>query len=130
MSSKPTIQFKEAGGFISGVCGATSLVDKEGYMVKKHTDGTWILCSSQGEYGFVLVHGAAVGGHISVAPVGAEGFGKTNSAITTYLDELTTGTDGMFEAAASGDYVSAMNLDVGTASGDYLRIVTVGYFKP
>jgi hypothetical protein len=92
--------------------GATTLVDKEGYAVKLHTDGTVIVCS------------AAVGSPVTVAlpgcivPVKLSGTVKqfahldvaADATFTTSAYATNTMCAQALEAGVSGDLVNALIL--------------------
>lgn len=125
MSTTPTIAFDlENGPSMTGICGATTLVGKEGYAVKEHTDGTIIICSSAGEEAIgLLAIGAAVGEPVTIALPGCRGFAKCGAATTKFWQSLQADSDAMLIDAADGDYVCARSLGVKSAAdGDIIPV--------
>ena len=105
--------------------GATTLVDKEGYAVKLHTDGTVIVCSAATDSPIgVLVAGAAVGSPVTVALPGsivpvklsgtvkqfAHGDVAADATFVTSAYATNTKCVQFLEAGVSGDLVNALIL--------------------
>jgi hypothetical protein len=110
---------------VIATAGATTLVDKEGYAVKLHTDGTVIVCSAATDIPMgVLVAGAAVGSPVSVAlpgtivPVKLSGTVKqyahgdlaADATFVTAANSTACKCVQFLEAGVSGDLVNALIL--------------------
>ena len=106
-------------------CGATTLVGKEGYAVKLHTDGTIVICSAATDSPIgVLFAGGAVGEQVTIALPGATVLVKLSGTVLKYAHgdvaadaTFTTSayaTNTMcvqfLEAGVSGDLVNALVL--------------------
>ena len=128
MSSTVSTQYNPGPTF-SGTVGSASLVGKEGYGVKQHTDGTIILCATKGEAGYVLVTGGAVGAQVTymVPSCGGECPLIVNGAVSGYGTKLAVQTTGKFAAAADKEYIFGFNIDLATADLDFVRANLVGY---
>jgi len=124
MSLKSTVQFLQSGDTSIGKCGATTLVGKEGYCVKLHTDGTLIVNSSQGEYCWPLITAGAVGAPVAYATPGAVVY-LYAGATFSIGDYLTSDGSGGWMTAASADYVGAIALEAATAAGDFVKAVVL-----
>jgi hypothetical protein len=129
MASLPTISWDFLIP-LTATCGATSLVDKEGYAVKEHTDGTIIICSSAGEKAIgILAQGAAVGLPVTIALPGSKGFAKCGAATTLYYQYLQADSDAMLIDAADGDYVCAISLGTKSAAdGDIIPVQVASFY--
>lgn len=107
------------------VCGATTLVGKEGYAVKLHTDGTVIICTAATDSPIgVLVSGAAVGANVEIALPGsivpvklsgtvkqfAHGDVAADATFTTSAYATNTMCVQFLEAGVSGDLINALVL--------------------
>ena len=110
---------------VIATAGATTLVDKEGYAVKLHTDGTIIVCSAATDVPVgVLVAGAAVGSPVTIALPGsvvpvklsgtvkqfAHGDVAADATFTTSAYATNTKCVQFLEAGVSGDLVNALVL--------------------
>jgi hypothetical protein len=110
---------------VVATAGATTLVGKEGYAVKLHTDGTIIVCTAATDVPMgVLVRGAAAGESVEVALPGcivpvklsgtvkqfAHGDVAADATFTTSAYATNTKCVQFMEAGISGDLVSALVL--------------------
>lgn len=110
---------------VIATAGATTLVDKEGYAVKLHTDGTIIVCAAATDSPVgVLVAGAVAGSPVTVAlpgsivPVKLSGTVKqfahldvaADATFTTSAYATNTMCAQALEAGVSGDLINALIL--------------------
>jgi len=104
------------------VCGATTLIAKQFYAVKLHTDGTVIVASAQGErVTGILQNKPAVG---EAAEVACAGVTKASAdAAIAAGDFLTVQSDGQLMTAAGGDYIVGQALEAAAGAGSIFSMM-------
>lgn len=126
MATTPTIAAQHLNPISNLVCGATSLVGKEGQAVT--ISGSEVVLSTVAtEFCLPLVAGNTAGGAVLVAGVGSTVPVKVTGVIAKGA-ELASNGDGTFKTAVSTNVVVAVALEASTATGDFILAHVTGRF--
>ncbi len=110
---------------VIATAGATTLVDKEGYAVKLHSDGTIIVCSAAADVPMgVLVAGAAIGSTVTVALPGSRVPVKLSGTVKQYAHG-DLAADATFVTAAGSSACKCVQFLEAGVSGDLVNALVL-----
>ena len=106
---------------VTATAGATTLVNKEGYGVKLHTDGTIIVCSAATDSPIgILARGNTAGNPVEVALPGTKTVVKLSGTVKQFA-HLDVAADATFTTSAyATNTMCAQALEAGV-SGDLIN---------